>query len=167
MPLISLFFNKISIVITQHSKSIWITIPQIYKKSRLLKFCCALKKRLHLQGHFCVAASNSTNQISKGGSTCHLSVYFNMMYMVRTYNILKLNGEEGVAHNHRHLSKVDCSSFLLCLQLVFALPKGFLLQLLTVLTRQAREAVHAINQSVFNTMSMVITHDILKLNGAF
>jgi hypothetical protein len=33
------------------------------------------------------------------------------MYMVRTYNILKLNGEEGVAHNHRYLRKISCLNF--------------------------------------------------------
>ncbi len=51
--------------------------------------------------------------------------------------------------SHRYLRKVDCSSFVMCQLLALPLPRAFLRQQLTVLTRQARQAVHAINQSIF------------------
>jgi hypothetical protein len=51
--------------------------------------------------------------------------------------------------NHR-LRKVDCSSFVLCLLQVLSLPRAFLRQPLTVLTRQTKHAaVHAIYLTVF------------------
>jgi hypothetical protein len=51
--------------------------------------------------------------------------------------------------SHRHPRKVDCSSFVMCLQLLLALPRFFLQWPLTVQTRQTRKAVRAINQSIF------------------
>jgi hypothetical protein len=50
---------------------------------------------------------------------------------------------------HRYLRKVDCSSFVLCLLPALALPRVFLRQPLNVLTRQTRQAVCVINQSIF------------------
>jgi hypothetical protein len=55
---------------------------------------------------------------------------------------------------HRYLNNIDCSSFM-CpllaphLSRVFLIFFSFLLQPLTVLIRQTRQAVHAINQSIF------------------
>jgi len=45
------------------------------------------------------------------------------------------------------LRNVDCSSFVMCLLLAMPLPRAFLWQPLAVLTRQIKQAVHAINQS--------------------
>ncbi len=45
--------------------------------------------------------------------------------------------------------KVDGSGFVMCLLLALGLPRAFLQQPLTVLTRQTRQAVCAINQSIF------------------
>ncbi len=59
--------------------------------------------------------------------------------------------------NHRYLKKVDYSSFVLCPQAALALPRDYFWQPETVLTRQTREAVSAINQSIFIVMSMVLT----------
>jgi hypothetical protein len=56
--------------------------------------------------------------------------------------------------NHRYLSEADCSSFGMCPQLALALQGYFLRQTLTVQIRQTRQAVCAINQSIFNIMSM-------------
>jgi hypothetical protein len=50
---------------------------------------------------------------------------------------------------HMYLRKVDCSSFGMCPLQALALPRVFLWQPLTVLTRQTRQAVRAINQSIF------------------
>ncbi len=50
---------------------------------------------------------------------------------------------------HRYLRKVDSSSFVLCQQLALPPPRAFLWQPLTVLTRQTRQTVCAINQSIF------------------
>ncbi len=50
---------------------------------------------------------------------------------------------------HRYLRKVDCSSFFMCLLPVLPLPRAFMLQPQTVLNRQTRQAVCAINQSIF------------------
>jgi hypothetical protein len=55
---------------------------------------------------------------------------------------------------HRYLRKAECSSFIMCLLLVLPLPRVFLQEPQTVLTRQSRQAVCAINQSIFNMMSM-------------
>jgi hypothetical protein len=49
----------------------------------------------------------------------------------------------------RYLRKVDCSSFVLCLLLALPLPSAYLQQPLRVVTRQTRQAEHAINQSIF------------------
>ncbi len=58
---------------------------------------------------------------------------------------------------HRYLTNIDCLSFVMCPLLAPHLPRRFsaffsflfLLCLLTVLIRQTRQAVHAINQSIF------------------
>ncbi len=42
----------------------------------------------------------------------------------------------------------------MCPLAALAFPRVFLWQLLTVLTRQKRQAVHAINQSIFNLIYM-------------
>jgi hypothetical protein len=55
---------------------------------------------------------------------------------------------------HRYLRKVDCSSFVMCTLLALPLPRAFLQQPLTVLTRQTRQVVISINQSIINMMSM-------------
>jgi hypothetical protein len=53
-------------------------------------------------------------------------------------------------HNHRYLGNIDISSFVRCLILVAPhLPMHFLLQALTVLMRQTRQAVLANDQSIF------------------
>jgi hypothetical protein len=46
----------------------------------------------------------------------------------------------------------------MCPLLALPLPKAFLGQPLTVLTRQTGQAVHAVNQSIFNMMSMVLVN---------
>ncbi len=51
------------------------------------------------------------------------------------------------------IRKVDCSSIVKWPLLVLALPGVFLWQPLTVLTRQTWQAVHTIDQSIFNMMS--------------
>jgi hypothetical protein len=43
-----------------------------------------------------------------------------------------------------NLRKVDCSSFVLCLLLVLPLPRAFLWQPLTVLTRQTRQVYESL-----------------------
>ncbi len=63
---------------------------------------------------------------------------------------------------HRYLRKVDCSSFVMCPLLPLALPRIFLQQPLTVLTRQTSQVVHAINQSIFNMMSMDCAHRYIR-----
>ncbi len=53
---------------------------------------------------------------------------------------------------HRHLSNIDCLSFVMCpllAPLVIGFFLSFLLQLFTVLMKQTRQAVHAIKQSIF------------------
>ncbi len=59
-----------------------------------------------------------------------------------------------IEQNHRYLRKVDCSSFVMCPPQALSLPGVFLWQPPTVLTKQTRDAVDAINQSIFNVMSM-------------
>ncbi len=54
---------------------------------------------------------------------------------------------------HRYVRKVDYSSFVMPLLLVFALPRVFLWQPQIVTTRQTWQAIRAINQSIF-IMSM-------------
>ncbi len=51
---------------------------------------------------------------------------------------------------HRHLSSIDCLSFVMCLLLAPVLIGffSFLLQPLTVLMKQTRQAVRAIRQSI-------------------
>ncbi len=51
--------------------------------------------------------------------------------------------------NHRYLRKVDCSSFVMCRLLALPLRRPFLRWPPTVLARQTRQAVCAINQSIF------------------
>jgi hypothetical protein len=58
---------------------------------------------------------------------------------------------------YRYMRKVDCSCCFMCPALALALPRVFLWQPLAVVTRQTRQVVHAINQSIFNMMSMVLT----------
>jgi hypothetical protein len=58
---------------------------------------------------------------------------------------------------HMYLRKVDCSSFGMCPLQALALPRVFLWRLLTVLTRQTRQVVRAINQSIFNMISMLLS----------
>jgi hypothetical protein len=48
--------------------------------------------------------------------------------------------------------------FVMCLLQALALETGFLCQPLTVLTKQTRQSVCPINQSIFNEMSMVQSH---------
>jgi hypothetical protein len=50
---------------------------------------------------------------------------------------------------HRYLGKVDCSSIVMFHRLALPLLQTFLQEALTVLTRQTRQALHAINQSIF------------------
>jgi hypothetical protein len=57
---------------------------------------------------------------------------------------------------HMYLRKVDCLSFGMCPLQALALPRVFLWRLLTALTRQTRQAVRAINQSIFNMMPMLL-----------
>ncbi len=45
--------------------------------------------------------------------------------------------------------KVDCSSFVMCLLQALPLPRVFLLQPVTVVTRQTKQAVCAIKQNIF------------------
>ncbi len=56
-------------------------------------------------------------------------------------------------NNHRYIKNIDCSSFVLCVLLAPHLPRAFFFFLLqpltTVPTRQTRQAVRAINQSIF------------------
>jgi hypothetical protein len=54
--------------------------------------------------------------------------------------------------SHIYLRKVDCSSFVMCLLLALALPRVFLQQQLTVLTRQTRQAVFTNKQSNLKKM---------------
>ncbi len=61
----------------------------------------------------------------------------------------------GVHFGHRYPSKGG-SGFVMCLLLALGLPRAFLQQPLTVLTRQIRQVVRANNQSIFNMMSMVL-----------
>jgi hypothetical protein len=56
--------------------------------------------------------------------------------------------------NHRPLRKVACSSFVMCPLLALALPRVFLKQPRTVLTRQTRQAVRAINLSIFKIICL-------------
>jgi len=51
--------------------------------------------------------------------------------------------------DHRYLRKVDCSSYVMHPLLVLALSMVFLMQPLTVLTRQKRQVVCAINCLLF------------------
>ncbi len=44
---------------------------------------------------------------------------------------------------------VDCSSIVMCPIIALPLPRAFLWQPLTVMTRTTRQAVHAIDQSIF------------------
>jgi hypothetical protein len=62
--------------------------------------------------------------------------------------LLTKGGDLNLVLDHRYLRKADCSSFDTCLLLALPLPKSFLCQPLTVLTRQTRQAVHAINTSI-------------------
>jgi hypothetical protein len=66
------------------------------------------------------------------------------------YTFLKTHMKNKLEHlSHRYLRKSDCSSFVMCLLLALPLPKAFLWQPLTELTKQTRQAIHAFNQSIF------------------
>jgi len=64
--------------------------------------------------------------------------------------------------SHRYQRKINCLSIVMSLVQAFALPRVLLHQQLTVLTRQTRQAVHAINQSIFCIMSMTFPMDWLQ-----
>jgi hypothetical protein len=61
-----------------------------------------------------------------------------------------LRAKTQVRFPHRYLINVDCLSFVVCPLLVPHLPRHFpfLLQPLTVLMKQTRQAVRAIKQSI-------------------
>jgi hypothetical protein len=70
--------------------------------------------------------------------------------------------------NHRHLSNIDCLSFVMC-QLLAPLAIGFLsfffflLQSFTILMKQTRQAVRAVKQSIFLRCLWVEVKDIKLL----
>ncbi len=72
-----------------------------------------------------------------------------------------------LAANHRYLRKVDCSSFVLSHATSACSSKRFLQRPLTVLTGQTRQAVRAINQYIFNVMSMARTFGVTKFTIIF
>ncbi len=73
---------------------------------------------------------------------------------------------EKIGSTHRYLKNIGCFSFVMCPLLVPHLPRAFsssfLLRSLTVLIRQTRQVVRAINQSIFlrclwiNTIEIVV-----------
>ncbi len=52
-------------------------------------------------------------------------------------------------NSHRYLKKSRFREIVMCWLLVLPFPRAFLQWPLTVLTRETRQAVHAINQSIF------------------
>jgi hypothetical protein len=61
---------------------------------------------------------------------------------------------EFVRRNHRYLNKSTLLKFVMCRLLALPFPREFLQQPPTVLTRETRQAVHEIYQSIFLQMSM-------------
>ncbi len=67
---------------------------------------------------------------------------------------------------HRYLKKRKLVQFVTCRLLALPVPRAFLKRPPTVLTRETRQAIHAINQSISLQMSMAFTCSILVADFA-
>ncbi len=64
-------------------------------------------------------------------------------------------GGQGKTVTYRYLKKSSLLMFVMCWLLALPFPVAFLQWPLTILTREMRQAVHTINQSIFLQMSMM------------
>ncbi len=76
-------------------------------------------------------------------------IFYKLIYAITALVLMKSMFYKLIYLEHRYLRKVDCSNFVMCLLLALALNIVFLLRPLTELTRQTRQAVHAIKESNF------------------
>ncbi len=80
-------------------------------------------------------------RISTNCNCLEISIFWKKLALFLLKDIL-------LAGTYRYVRKVDCSSFVMCRLLALALPSLNLWRPLRVLTRQIRQAVCAINQSI-------------------
>ncbi len=82
---------------------------------------------------------------------CHFDNSRVIVYNRNLFSIQATGPEKWLWQSHRHLSNIDCLIFVMCPLIVLVLIgffSSFLLWLLTVLMKQIRQAVYAIQHSI-------------------